>query len=103
MVAEQHPLLGGVVVRAVIFRVGRRFPGVIEHHDPGGNERTVVPVRNRPNGESYNDQIKGIHVGHSTSLASACSAGRSLVETTRWVEPQDAYAKSLYSEHGTFR
>ena len=44
VMAEQHPLVGRVVVLAVVEAVRGRDPRVVEHGDPGGEEGAVIAI-----------------------------------------------------------
>jgi hypothetical protein len=59
--AEQHPLAGGEIVRAVAPGVSGSDPHIVEHPELRRNERAVVPVGDDKNAETGDDDVQGTH------------------------------------------
>ncbi len=59
MVAEQHPLVGGVEVDPVLQALGRGGTGVVDLEDLAGDEPGVEAVGDRVRAEGRHDQPDG--------------------------------------------
>jgi hypothetical protein len=67
MMAEQHQAMSRVIVLPVVPDVRGRRPGVIERHDPRGDEGAVVAVRDDEDAEDRKDEVKRAHETRSVS------------------------------------
>ena len=63
VMAEHHPLAGGVVVRAVVLGVRRGLARVVQHPHFRGEERAVVPVGDGQDAERRKQYVQGMHRG----------------------------------------
>ena len=61
MVPEEHPTAGRIVVVAVELGMGWGDSRIVERHDPRGDERAVIAVRDRHDAEDRHEDVKGMH------------------------------------------
>ena len=55
VMTEQNPFIGRIIVVAVIHRVGRHGPRIIERQDLGRDEGGIVTVRDRHQAQRADD------------------------------------------------
>ncbi len=75
VVAEQHPAVGGVEIVAVLQRVGRRNPPVVEDQALGRDEGRVVAVGDREHRQGHQHEPNSVHGQASMPALEAWSKG----------------------------
>src|SRR5439155_12486683 len=63
VMAEQHPLVCRMIILTVIESMGRGDVGVVERHDLGGKECTVVAISNGQHAEHAEQDRHGVVEG----------------------------------------
>ena len=66
VMAEQHPLVGRMIILPVVESDGRRDPAVVQHRDLRREERAVIAIRDRQ--DAQHDDHHG-HCGHDVARA----------------------------------
>ena len=79
MMAEEHPAAGRIVVVPVVFRMRRGDARIVERHHLRGDERAVVPVRDRHDAQRGDDDVESMHGADSIVILGLVSPLRRLL------------------------